>query len=301
MYTHKTEPTLKTSEKKAVTDSVAHLCSIDLRPFNINAGTGLEEFTAVLYNLGYKHGQIGKTKVPVQNILPHRTTVSRTLQQNASLAREEFKLFLKNTGVSRYGVALDFWKNDMTGDNYLGVSLHFKTNYSLCWSNLATRLFNEKKTGPAIVEYVRSVLNEHDMSQSADIVFVTDNASNMVKAFENKLHLRCACHCLNLAIGQALSIDELGETLASCRKLVQHFKQSGLQKFVSTTLKQTCVTRWNSTYFMIESILKIYDEIVGLLATRHEMRLIANLDFELLGELKKISGCCSKCKQRTVC
>ena len=109
----------------------------------------------------------------------------------------------------------------------------------------------------------------------------------MVKAFENELHLRCACDCLNLAIGQALSIDELGETLASCRKLVQHFKQSGLQKFISTTLKQTCVTRWNSTYFMIESIFKSYDEIVGLLATRHEMRLIANLDFVLLGELKK--------------
>ena len=39
---------------------------------------------------------------------------------------------------------------------------------------------------------------------------------------------------------------------------------------------------------MIESILKNCDEIVGLLATRHEMRLIANLDFELLGELKKL-------------
>ena len=144
------------------------------------------------------------------------------------LLPEKFKLLLKNTGVSCYGVALDFWKNDMTGDNYLGVWLHFVTKYSLCRSNLATRLFNEKKTGPAVVEYVRSVLNEYDISQSADIVFVTDNASNMVKAFENELHLRCACHCLNLAIGQALFIDELGETLASCRKLVQHFKQPGL-------------------------------------------------------------------------
>ena len=137
------------------------------------------------------------------------------------------------------------------------------------------------------MEYVRSLLNEYDISQSGDFLFVTDNASNMVKAFENELHLRCACHCLNLAIGQALFINELGETLASCRKLAQHFKQSGLQKFISTTLKQTCVTRWNSTFFMIESFLKNYDEIVGLLATRHEMRFNANLDFELLGELKK--------------
>ena len=231
-FTHKTEPTLQTSEKKAVTDSVAHLCSFNLRPFSIVAGTGLEEFTAVLYNIGYKHEQIGKPRGPVQKILPHRTTASRTLKQNASLAREECKLLSKNTGVSRYGVALEFWKNDMTGDKYLGVSLHFVTNYSLCWSNLATRLLHEKKTGATIVEYIRSVLNEYDISQSADIVFVTDNASNMVKAFENEFHLRCACHCLNLAIGQTLSIDELGETFASCRKLVQHFKQSGFKRLI---------------------------------------------------------------------
>ena len=145
VFTHKSEPTLQTSEKKAVTDSVAHLCSIDLRPINNVARAGLEEFTAVLCNLGYKHGQIGKPRVPVQIILPHRTTVSLTLQQNASLAREEFILLMKSTGVSRYGVVLDFWKNDKTGDNYLGVSLHFVTNYSLCWSNLATRLYYEKK------------------------------------------------------------------------------------------------------------------------------------------------------------
>ena len=40
---------------------------------------------------------------------------------------------------------------------------------------------------------------------------MTDNVSNLIKGFRNDTHLRCACHCLNLAIeyGLSTSSDEL--------------------------------------------------------------------------------------------
>ena len=67
---------------------------------------------------------------------------------------------------------------------------------------------------------------------TVNLIFVTDNGANLVKGLRNDTHLRCACHCLNLAIeyGLSNSSEELTSIIDSCKKLVAHFKRAGLQK-----------------------------------------------------------------------
>ena len=79
-----------------------------------------------------------------------------------------------------------------------------------------------------LIKFTLSSIDEDNVN----LIFVTDNGSNLIKGFRNDTHLRCVCHCLNLAIeyGLSKSSDELTVNIDSCKKLVAHFKRAGLQK-----------------------------------------------------------------------
>jgi len=51
----------------------------------------------------------------------------------------------------------------------------------------------------------------------------------------------------------------------ACKKLVQNFKQANLQYLLTKTLKQENETRWSSLYQCINSVFKMYDEVVAIL------------------------------------
>lgn len=110
------------------------------------------------------------------------------------------------------------------------------------------------------------------------VVYVADNGANLVSALKDEPHLRCICHCINLAVTQAIeSCPQLVESLESCRKLVTHFKRCELQQDVET--------RWNSIYEMIHSIMKVEKELMALLATRKEGHLMDDIDRMLLNDM----------------
>lgn len=99
---------------------------------------------------------------------------------------------------------------------------------------------------------------------------MTVNGANMISAFEEEPHIRCVCHCLNLAVENGIRKGpaRLSQLLTSCRELVTLFKRAGLQGKLQTTLKQDIVTRWNSGFIMMESILDQYDAVMNILEDR---------------------------------
>ncbi|CAF2999603.1 unnamed protein product [Rotaria sp. Silwood2] len=118
------------------------------------------------------------------------------------------------------------------------------------------------------------------------IVFVTDNGSNMVKALECDAHLRCVCHCINLAVQQSIPVcEQLVNTVGSCQSLVTHFKKCELQNKLTTSLKKDVDTRWNSIVEMLNSVDKVYNEILAVLAERKEEHLVDDLDIHLVRDL----------------
>jgi hypothetical protein len=121
---------------------------------------------------------------------------------------------------------------------------------------------------------------------SSQLIFVTDNGSNLIAALDGEAHLRCACHCLNLTVQQSIeSVPLLKKTLEACSCLVTHFKRTGLQSKLTTTLKKDVDTRWNSIVEMIHSIIINKDRVIEVLRERAEDHWIDSIDFQLLDDL----------------
>ena len=99
---------------------------------------------------------------------------------------------------------------------------------------------------------------------------IRDNASNMngVMRCGNYSSIGCVAHTLQLVIHDVIFKDAAIMTIVKkCRKIVGHFKRNEqamryLDKFQETcalskhALIQDVETRWNSTYLMLERLLK---------------------------------------------
>lgn len=124
---------------------------------------------------------------------------------------------------------------------------------------------------------------------------------------EDVLYIPCFCHILNLVVKDAINDDKNDNKIASvikkCRKLVGCFKHSNkliesLNKYFlankkdKSSLKQDVVTRWNSTFLMIRSILNCYDAVRFVLNEpgnkEHRQLLLRDNEIELLEELVNV-------------
>jgi hypothetical protein len=134
---------------------------------------------------------------------------------------------------------------------------------------------------------VEETLNSYGIVVAASqLVFVTDNGANIVAALDGEAHLRCICHCLNLSVQQAIeAVPSLKLTLDACSAVVTHFKRTGLQSSLATTLKKDVDTRWNSIVEMLNSILTNKDKIVELLSDRKEEYWISSVSFQLVEDV----------------
>ncbi|CAF1061498.1 unnamed protein product [Brachionus calyciflorus] len=148
---------------------------------------------------------------------------------------------------NKFHLTTDIWTS-ASNDPYISVTLHFVDN--------------------------TNKLNIRDRISSIK----SDNASNMAKAF-SKLkkdyekdgieiaHIRCSAHILHLIVIEFLKDEEIKNYISRLRCLLKKIKKKSLK----TTLKALCVihrepeiyvkldakTRWNSTFDMIQTALRI--------------------------------------------
>lgn len=115
------------------------------------------------------------------------------------------------------------------------------------------------------------------------ITFVTDRGSNMVSSLRHNNRIHCFAHLINNTVGKMLKGLECVEAATS---IVRYFKKSGCNKF-GTTLKSNVSTRWNSVYFMVDSILMHWEEICSILRTKKvHLDDLAKLSYDELEMLR---------------
>lgn len=136
--------------------------------------------------------------------------------------------------------------------------------------------FPTAHTAANISSKIQQICKEWGITNKVAAV-VIDNAPNMVAAIRQS-HFRyipCFAHTLNLIVQH--SIQKIGNVIEKCKNIVQFFKHSstGLAKLQEIQqqmnlpvlkLKQSVVTRWNSTYDMLVRLIKNKDPLISTLA-----------------------------------
>ena len=163
---------------------------------------------------------------------------------------------------------------------------------------LTTHHMPESHTGENIAKRILETKAELLIKEVSGISH--DNAANM-KLATRQLDVPstlCFGHTLQLAIQEGLSHPSTIECLKSCKALVMHFNQSPLATTALKTrqwelkrdgtdfptLQQDVPTRWNSTYFMIQSLLKNKGPIGLVVGDREVTKAVLATKLELRKE-----------------
>lgn len=153
-------------------------------------------------------------------------------------------------------------------------------------------------TGEYIAERISSMLESWNIPKERVHLVISDNASNMVKAMQEAslAHFGCFAHSLQLVVKDGiLSQRAITDIISICKSIVGHFHRSSTASHCLTRiqeslniprhkLKQDVSTRWNSTLYMLQSIL---EQKMALAAYCAENDSIQQLSTYQLGLVKK--------------
>lgn len=232
--------------RKKVVEKCTTLCVRDLRSFETVAGDGFLSLAQYFIDVGAEYG-----KVNASNIVPHPTTISRNVHKIYNNVREEIVpeilMAIRNKEAS---VSSDMWTHDCKKINYITVTVTYIDNWTLKTRVIFTAKFEEQiKSGENIRNEVYQNFESFGVSRDylKDIVFVTDQGKNKIKAFEKHDRFDCLCHILNTILRNAFQRDDnddeipqknnaISQFLSSAKSLVTYFKQSGLVSQLDKTL-----------------------------------------------------------------
>ena len=249
----------KCSEARAknISDRVTHMIVQDLRPIRTVECNGFRNLMKYL-EPGY--------------VLPSRKQFTADVNLKHATCKQRLKERLSEEAVF-ISLTTDIWTSIAT-EGYITVTAHYIDNsWVLQAFVLETLPFSERHTGINLAQKLKEVVEEWEIVDTVRMVS-HDQGSNMKAAMEilhdelNWQHLHCTAHCLQLCILAGFKINSIDRLLAAAKKIVTHFHHSVV---ASEALKQkqidmnmsgkklinSCVTRWNSTYEMLDRLLKL--------------------------------------------
>ncbi|XP_025016286.1 zinc finger BED domain-containing protein 1-like [Tetranychus urticae] len=213
---------------------------------------------------------------------PGRKTIMSLIQElgvnKKELLRQHFKT------IKWFCLTGDSWKDILNQKSYLGLTIHFLDNYQPTSICLNADEFTGSMTGDAIFYKLSSILDDWEIPVEKIVGMTTDGGANFINVASRFGHnIHCVAHRLNLVATNAIdSFEELVSLFNSVRKIVTNLKQSC--KLMSDLrdervssgkedLKpiQDVITRWNSSYLMIERYLELRIEISYVLL-KHSKR-----------------------------
>lgn len=316
---HYTEPRrkkLRGQEKYSCDDSVVKFICRGLRPFSIVDDVEFRSMMQNFIKIGSQHGNIA-----VDDVLHTRNFYKEKISQKY----DDFVSSFPNNLTDLNGVSCtsDMWKETMTGASYICLTIHYPDKEA---GQISSRILAceqlEDHSSDAIKSWFDRKRKQFKL-EDKKLIMVTDNGANIKKAMNSSYYFSYACHNINLVVRYlidnmkithsndsdrfntqlTLHDDEilmvsrqqhihisLKELIERCKLLVAYFKKSRMQSRLCTTLKQSVVTRWNSEYIMMNSIITNYDEIKPLLieADKTEEYLFSAKEFEILVTLSDI-------------
>ena len=240
---------------KAITEKLVEFVALDDQPLSVVDKIG---FRRLIEHLEPRYN------------LPNRRYLTETaLPQLYARVYEHVKESLKDVPVVSF--TSDIWSSDVCPMTLLSLTASWvDTDFTLKSAVLQAKPFRGSHTAEAIAATFEDMLKEWNIPKNRVHVVLRDNAKNMVKAMKDLglPSLGCAAHSLNLVVHEGLlSQRTICDALASGRKIVGHFKHSPLaysrlediqadMNLPVKRLQQDVHTRWNSTFYMVQSLIE---------------------------------------------
>ncbi|XP_039520337.1 E3 SUMO-protein ligase ZBED1-like [Pimephales promelas] len=202
------------------------------------------------------------------------------------------------TDAERVAITTDGWTS-CTTEGYVTLTCHYiDTDWQMKNYVLQTRVLNDSHTGVNLGKVLREACEEWNILDK-NPALVTDNASNMaIAGAEANLspHIKCFAHTINLATQKGLKCAGATCLLGRVRRIVSFFHRSTIGTTVlkekqrllgipEHKLKQDVITRWNSSFDMLECFLEQQAAVCASLLDK-KLRKLSN---DLQHTLKEIN------------
>ena len=260
---------------KAIHLKIAEMIAIDCQPYSLVDDIG---FKSLVGTLEPKY-QIPSRRYFCETVIPE-------MAHNM-----ERRIKNKLEGVQHVSFTTDVWSCDVNSESLLSLTAHWiDDSFKPLSAVLQAESLQERHTGEYIGMKISKILAEWGIETNQVHCVVWDNGSNMVKAMSEPglRSFGCFAHSLQLIVHEGLLTQRIViDLLAVCRSMVGHFKHSSvachklarIQENLGLpqhTLKQDVSTRWNSTLYMIQSILEQKMALAAYAAENDIPQLTAN-------------------------
>lgn len=200
--------------------------------------------------------------------LPNRKQINNDISRTYDVNLEKIKFIISNN-KSRFSISADIW-TAISKDSYLGIKLHFIDNdFILRTYTIGFINFNESHTGENMSKIISDTLTNFNIINVQS--FTSDHASNnlacvrlLKEKYQNMNFIGCFAHLLNIILQSGLLKNNV--LIEKVRKIIKTINKSSTllknindlavsKKLPFYSLKFDVSTRWNSTFFMLESLV----------------------------------------------
>uniref|UniRef100_A0A1A8MBN7 Zinc finger, BED domain containing 4 n=2 Tax=Nothobranchius pienaari TaxID=704102 RepID=A0A1A8MBN7_9TELE len=246
----------KDSDKaKNITTKIAEFIALDDQPLSVVSNVG---FRCLMEHLEPRYE------------LPSRSYFTDTaLPSIHNKLRDHLLVMLSK--VSAFGFTTDIWSSSLCPMSLISFTAQWiNSSFNLQRATLNAQHFRGSHTAEHVKQAIEEMLNSWGIEKERVHVIVRDNAQNMKRAMEDLAvpSLGCVAHTLQLVVHEGLlSQRSVTDTMANARKITGHFKHSPLAysrlediqislKMTVKRLQQDVHVRWNSSLYMLQSILE---------------------------------------------
>ena len=172
--------------------------------------------------------------------------------------------------VKHYSFTTDIWSTNVAHKSLLSLTAHWiSESFEKSSAVLNVTVLEGSHTGSYICDRFDYMLSTWRIDKENVHVMLHDNTSNMMRAMKDAglCSYGCFAHSLQLIVNEGvLSQRIVIDLLANCRSIIGHFRRSTvaydklkeIQQQLGTSehkLQQNEPTRWNSSLYMLQSIV----------------------------------------------
>lgn len=271
---------------KKITETITEFIALDDQPFSVVDDMGFRRLLEVLEPRYEPPSRRHITDVMLPRVFD---TVKAHVQSSVA-------------DVESLSFTTDIWSSSLCPMSLLSLTAQWiDEKFDRHQVMLQTRPFRGHHTSLAIANIFTDMLQLWGIKTTATHVVVHDNARNMVRGMSDAglASLCCVAHTLQLVVHEGLlSQRSVGDAVAVERRIVGQFKKSTLAysklediqlsiNQPSRQLQQDVPTRWNSTLYMIQSLLD-QKWALGIYASENEVDTLSANQWALLEKTAKV-------------